>query len=283
MTSPDLISFDPSTGAELWRGPAGDADAAVRAARAAFPAWATAPLDARLAIIARYRDLVRERAAPFARLIAQETGKPLWDAAAEVNSVATKIDISIEAYNARTGTRVAEIAAGRQAVRHKPHGVLAVLGPYNFPAHLPNGHIVPALIAGNTVVFKPSEHTPATAAHMADLWREAGLPPGVLGVVQGAANEGRAVASHPDIDGLLFTGSAATGHALARAFAETPPQDPRARNGRQQPAHRLGRARHRSRRRDRRAIGLSQQRPALHLRAPPDRPRRRSPRADRGR
>ena len=222
MTSPDLISFDPSTGAELWRGPAGDADAAVRAARAAFPPWATAPLDARLAIIARYRDLVRERAAPFARLIAQETGKPLWDATAEVNSVAAKVDISIEAYNARTGTRVVEIPAGRQAVRHKPHGVLAVLGPYNFPAHLPNGHIVPALIAGNTVVFKPSEHTPATAAHMADLWREAGLPPGVLGVVQGAANEGRAVASHPDTDGLLFTGSATTGHALARAFADTP-------------------------------------------------------------
>ena len=222
MTSPDLISFDPSTGAELWRGPAGDADAAVRAARAAFPAWATAPLDARLAIIARYRDLVRERAAPFARLIAQETGKPLWDATAEVNSVAAKVDISVEAYHARTGTRVAEIAAGRQAVRHKPHGVLAVLGPYNFPAHLPNGHIVPALIAGNTVVFKPSEHTPATAAHMAELWREAGLPPGVLGVVQGAANEGREVASHPDIDGLLFTGSATTGHALARAFADTP-------------------------------------------------------------
>jgi len=218
----ELYSFDPSTGAELWRGPHGDADAAVRAARAAFPGWATASLDLRLAVIARYRDLVRERAGPFAELIARETGKPLWDAQAEVASVAAKVDISVEAYHARTGTRVGEVAAGRQAVRHKPHGVLAVLGPYNFPAHLPNGHIVPALIAGNTLVFKPSEQTPAVAEQMAALWAKAGLPPGVLNVVQGGADEGRAVAAHPGIDGLLFTGSATTGFALHRAFAGAP-------------------------------------------------------------
>ena len=222
MSPPELVSYEPATGAELWRGPHGDAGAAVAAARSAFPAWATAPLDARLAIIERYRDLVRADAGAFADLIARETGKPRWDAAAEVGSVAAKVDISIEAYYARTGTRVGEVAAGRQAVRHKPHGVLGVLGPYNFPAHLPNGHIVPALIAGNTVVFKPSELTPAVAEHMAALWAKAGLPEGVLGVVQGAADEGRAVASHPGIDGLLFTGSATTGYALARAFADAP-------------------------------------------------------------
>jgi succinylglutamic semialdehyde dehydrogenase len=110
----------------------------------------------------------------------------------------------------------------RQVVRHKPHGVLAVLGPYNFPAHLPNGHIVPALLAGNGVVFKPSELTPAVAAFMVDCWREAGLPDGLLGLVQGAGDTGRALAGHPDIDGLLFTGSASTGAALHRQFADTP-------------------------------------------------------------
>ena len=219
---PELASHDPSNGTLIWSGPHGDADAAVRAARAAFPAWATAPLDTRLAVVTRYRDLVRTRAAPFAEVIARETGKPLWDAAGEVASVAAKVDISIEAYHARTGTRVTEIAAGRQAVRHKPHGVLAVLGPYNFPAHLPNGHIVPALIAGDTIVFKPSEQTPAVAEHMATLWRDAGLPPGVLNLVQGTANEGRALASHAGIDGLLFTGSATTGFALHQAFAGAP-------------------------------------------------------------
>lgn len=222
----ELVSLDPSTGEVVWRGEEGDADAAVRTARAAFPDWANAGLDARLAVVTRYRDLVRERAEPFARLIARETGKPFWDAKGEVASVAAKVDISIEAYHARTGTRVDEVAAGqnplRQAVRHKPHGVLGVLGPYNFPAHLPNGHIVPALIAGNTVVLKPSEQTPAVAEHMAALWTEAGLPSGVLNVVQGAGNAGRAVAGHPDIDGLLFTGSAATGFAIHQAFAGAP-------------------------------------------------------------
>jgi len=222
VSPPELVSYEPATGAELWRGPHGDAGAAVAAARSAFPAWATAPLEARLAVIERYRDLVRADAGAFADLIARETGKPRWDAAAEAGSVAAKVDISIEAYHARTGTRVGEVAAGRQAVRHKPHGVLGVLGPYNFPAHLPNGHIVPALIAGNTVVFKPSELTPAVAEHMAGLWARAGLPEGVLTVVQGAADEGRALAAHADIDGLLFTGSATTGYALARAFADAP-------------------------------------------------------------
>ncbi len=222
MSPPDLVSYEAATGAELWRGPHGDANAAVNAARAAFPAWATAPLEARLEVIHRYRDLVRANAPAFADIIARETGKPHWDAAAEVNSVAGKVDISVEAYHARTGTRIGEVAAGRQAVRHKPHGVLAVLGPYNFPAHLPNGHIVPALIAGNTVVLKPSELTPATAEHMGALWAQAGLPDGVLNIVQGAAHEGRALASHADIDGLLFTGAATTGYALARAFAATP-------------------------------------------------------------
>lgn len=222
MSRSELVSYDPATGELVWRGPGGDVDAAVRAARAAFPAWANAGLDARLAMVRRYRDLVRAGADAFARLIARETGKPLWDAAAEVASVAAKVDISIEAYLARTGTRVGAVAAGRQAVRHKPHGVLGVLGPYNFPAHLPNGHIVPALLAGNTVVLKPSEQTPAVAEHMAALWAEAGLHVGVLNIVQGAGDVGRAVARHLDLDGLLFTGSAATGFAIHRAFAGAP-------------------------------------------------------------
>ena len=133
MSLPELVSHEPATGIELWRGSHGDVRAAVAAARAAFPAWATTPLEARIGVVQQYRDLVRADAGAFADLIARETGKPLWDATAEVNSVAAKVDISIEAYHARTGTRVGEVAAGRQAVRHKPHGVLGVLGPYNFP------------------------------------------------------------------------------------------------------------------------------------------------------
>jgi succinylglutamic semialdehyde dehydrogenase len=225
MPQPDLVSTDPCTGAEVWRGPQADAaavDAAVAAARAAFPDWARRPLSERVALCEAYRDTVRARADDFAALIARETGKPLWETKTEVASVAAKVDISVQAHADRTGTRTGEAQGVRQVVRHKPHGVLAVLGPYNFPAHLPNGHIVPALIAGNTIVFKPSELTPAVAAFMAECWAAAGLPKGVLNLVQGAGDTGRLLAGHPGIDGLLFTGSATTGAALHRQFADAP-------------------------------------------------------------
>jgi len=222
MSLSELISTDPCTGETLWAGRAGDVDAAVGAARAAAPGWARTSLDDRIAAARRFKAVVTERADALATLIARETGKPLWEARTEAASVAAKVDISVTAHAERTGTRRGETAGVRQTLRHKPHGVLAVLGPYNFPAHLPNGHIVPALIAGNTVVFKPSEQTPAVAAAMADCWAAAGLPPGVLSVVQGGGETGRALAGHADIDGLLFTGSATTGAALARQFAVMP-------------------------------------------------------------
>lgn len=214
-------SLEPATGALLWEGEAGDVTAAVARARAALPAWATTRLEDRIALAQAFKAVVTERAEAFARLIARETGKPYWETKTEVASVAAKVDISITAQAERAGSRSGEVGGVRQALRHKPHGVLAVLGPYNFPAHLPNGHIVPALLAGNTIVFKPSEQTPAVAEFMAECWHAAGLPEGVLNIVQGGGDTGRALAA-ADIDGLLFTGSAHVGAALARQFAETP-------------------------------------------------------------
>ena len=214
-------STDPCTGAVIWQGAAGDTGAAVAAARAAAPGWALTPLATRIAVAQAFKAVVTTRADAFARLIASETGKPLWETRTEVASVAAKVDISITAQAERAGSRTGEVSGARQVLRHKPHGVLAVLGPYNFPAHLPNGHIVPALLAGNTIVFKPSELTPAVADFMADCWAAAGLPPGVLTLLHGGGDTGRALAA-ADIDGLLFTGSAHVGAALARQFAETP-------------------------------------------------------------
>ncbi|QYE35830.1 succinylglutamate-semialdehyde dehydrogenase [Polymorphobacter sp. PAMC 29334] len=214
-------STDPCTGDIVWQGPAGEPAAAVAAARAAFPGWSATTLDERIAAAHRFAAVVGERAEDFAVLIARETGKPLWETRTEVASVRAKVDISITAQAERAGTRSGTVAGVRQVLRHKPHGVVAVLGPYNFPAHLPNGHIVPALLAGNTVVFKPSELTPAVADFMAACWDAAGLPPGVLNVVHGGGETGKALAA-ADIDGLLFTGSPRTGAALARQFAETP-------------------------------------------------------------
>jgi succinylglutamic semialdehyde dehydrogenase len=222
MSASELESIDPCTGETVWRGAAGNVDAAVAKARKALPGWAAAGLDARIAQARSFQDVVRDQADQFAALIATETGKPLWETKTEVASVIAKVDISITAQAERAGERSGEVAGVRQALRHKPHGVMGVLGPYNFPAHLPNGHIVPALLAGNTIVFKPSELTPAVGEFMAQCWTTAGLPDGVINVVQGAGDTGRALAGHDGLDGLLFTGSATTGAHLARQFAETP-------------------------------------------------------------
>jgi succinylglutamic semialdehyde dehydrogenase len=212
----EIISHEPATGAELWRGPIGNADAEVEAARGGWAAWAALPLTVRIETMRRFGNVVRQRHEQFADLLARETGKPLWEARTEIDTVIAKVDISVTAYAERTAQRRLDAPMGsRMALRHKPHGVLAVLGPYNFPAHLPNGHIVPALLAGNAVVFKPSEKTPATGAFLIDCYRAAGVPEACVRLLLGGPAEGKALAEHADIDGLLFTGSARNGIAVA--------------------------------------------------------------------
>jgi succinylglutamic semialdehyde dehydrogenase len=221
--SKTIVSTEPATGAQLWSGDPGDAAAEVAAARAAQPAWADHSVTYRTEALRRFANVVRAREGEFADLIARETGKPFWEARTEVTAVINKVDISVSAYLERTPQRRLEAAMGDKiAVKHKPHGVLGVLGPYNFPAHLPNGHIVPALIAGNAVVFKPSEKTPATGELLVKCFHEARIPEGVVRLLIGGPDEGRALASEPGIDGLLFTGSARAGKALHRQFADMP-------------------------------------------------------------
>ena len=218
-----LVSTEPATAEELWSGKVGDAATEVAAARAAWPEWASQPLAFRTETLRRFANVVRKKEAEFAELIARETGKPFWEARTEVAAVVNKVDISITAYAERTPMRRLEAALGNKiAVRHKPHGVLAVLGPYNFPAHLPNGHIVPALLAGNAVVFKPSEKTPASGEFLVKCFHEGGIPEGALRLLIGGPEEGRALAGEPGIDGLLFTGSARAGLSLHRQFADMP-------------------------------------------------------------
>ena len=219
----NLVSTEPASGAVLWSGEIGDAAAEVAAARAAWPEWAAHSLAYRIETLRRFANFVRKHADAFAETIARETGKPLWEAKTEVGAVVNKVEISINSYADRTPQKKLEAALGSKvAIRHKPHGVLAVLGPFNFPAHLPNGHIVPALIAGNTVVFKPSEKTPASGAFLIDCYREAGVPEGAIRLLIGGPEEGKALASQPGIDGLLFTGSVRAGASLHKQFADTP-------------------------------------------------------------
>lgn len=221
--SATLTSIEPATGAQLWQGTASDVEAEVARARAAWPRWAAQPIAFRIETLRRFVNVVRANEEALADLIARETGKPLWDARTEVTAVMNKVDISVASFSERTGQRRLEAAMGaRQSVRHKPHGVMAVLGPYNFPAHLPNGHIVPALLAGNGVVFKPSEKTPAVGEMLVRFYHEAGVPEDVVRLVLGGPDEGKALAAHPDVGGILFTGSAQTGIAINRQFATNP-------------------------------------------------------------
>ena len=197
-------------------------DGAVKAARDAFDSWSDLSFEARLEIVKRFAEVLKENSEELALAIAQETGKPLWETRTEAGAMVGKIAISEKAYQERTGVVENPMPVGRAVIRHKAHGVVAVFGPYNFPGHLPNGHIVPALLAGNTVIFKPSELTPKVAELTLKLWQQAGLPAGVINLVQGEVETGKALASHAGIDGLFFTGSSRTGHLLHEQYAGQP-------------------------------------------------------------
>ena len=221
----ELVTVDPSTGRQTWSSNESNEEDVARAAKCArdrFEDWALTPLAERIAVCTRFRDLLKEHTEELAAIIAEEVGKPLWEARTEVATMANKIDISVQSYGARTGESNTKVADGNAVLRHRPHGVFAVYGPYNFPGHLPNGHIVPALIAGNTVVFKPSEYAPRTAVKTVELWEKAGLPKGVLNLVNGGRNTGIALGANQQIDGVLFTGSSQTGAALHKQFGGQP-------------------------------------------------------------
>lgn len=220
-----LQSLDPVSQAVLWQGQGASAaqvDAAVAAAREAFSLWAAHSLDGRIAVLERFAACLKTRADEVAQAIGEETGKPLWEAVTEVTSMINKVAISIQSYRERTGEKSSPLGDATAVLRHKPHGVVAVFGPYNFPGHLPNGHIVPALLAGNCVLFKPSELTPRVAELTVQCWIEAGLPEGVLSLLQGGRETGAALAGHSGIDGLFFTGSSRTGNLLHAQFAGRP-------------------------------------------------------------
>lgn len=223
MLAGELTSTEPATGAVIWQGPAGDAAAEVAAARAAWPDWAARPLAFRAETLRRFANLVRARADMITDQIARETGKPLWDARSEAEAVLARVDAAIAAYGERTGQRRLEGNLGvRSALRHKPHGVLAVISQSSFPVQQAADHVIPALLAGNAVVLKPSEHSPAAAHVLIAMLIEAGVPEGVARWLPGGPETGRALAADPGIDGLLFSGSTTVGLGLARQFAEMP-------------------------------------------------------------
>lgn len=221
----EFNSTCPVDESNVWSGNAAtttQVNDAFAAARTAFGPWWNKSSEQRIEIAVRFRDNVAAAADELTELISRETGKPLWEAKTEAGAVAAKVDLSIQAFHDRRDTTSIEVGTMNAITRYKPHGVCAVLGPFNFPAHLPNGHIVPALITGNTVVFKPSEITPAVGAWMVEKWMESGLPAGVLNLVQGARDVGEAIANNPQLDGLFFTGSSVAGTAIHKTMAPHP-------------------------------------------------------------
>ncbi|NAZ93859.1 succinylglutamate-semialdehyde dehydrogenase [Vibrio toranzoniae] len=220
-----MTSVSPYNNEVVWQGDSAtpaQVESAVAAAREAFLVWKKLSFAEREAIVLKFAEKVKENSEEVAQIIAKETGKPIWETRTEAGAMAGKIAISIRAYHERTGEASREAPGNQIVLRHRPLGVMAVFGPYNFPGHLPNGHIVPALLSGNTVVFKPSEQTPWTGEFAMKLWQEAGLPAGVINLVQGAKETGIALADAKGLDGVLFTGSANTGHILHRQFAGQP-------------------------------------------------------------
>ncbi len=220
-----MTSLDPVYQTKLWTGKSAndqDLEQAMVCAHQAQPLWAATPLNARMEILTRYQSLLKAHLPTLIHALSEETGKPLWEAQTEVQGAIQKLEPSLDAYHTRTGSKSIATSFGKAHLDHRPIGVLGLLGPFNFPLHIPNAQMIPALIAGNAVLFKPSEHTPRMGELLVRLMLDAGLPPGVLSLIQGNGSIGAALAQHPGLNGLFFTGSYQTGISLHQAFAGHP-------------------------------------------------------------
>lgn len=219
-----FTSLDPAYNKVLWEGNSASVaqvEQAVAAAEKALPQWCGLTIDERIAYLRKFRDIVEKNVDELTRAISAEVGKPLWEAATEAKSVVAKLELSLISYDDRTGIHKKAIAGGEVITCHKPHGVVAILGPFNFPAHIPNGQIIPALLAGNTIVLKPSEYTPQVADLFMHYWEQVGLPAGVLNMVQGAGDVGQCLIEQP-VNAVFFTGSYATGKHIHEHFGAKP-------------------------------------------------------------
>lgn len=219
-----FASINPSNGEKVYEANAASGEqvnSAYIAAQKAFNSWSQKTRAQRIEIINKYAECLKTRADEIALAIAKDTGKPMWECKTEAATMVGKIALSVRAYDERTGEFEKPTAFGSLALTHAPFGVMAALGPFNFPGHLPNGHIVPALLAGNTIVFKPSELAPSVSILMADAFAEAGLPDGCVNVVNGGRDTGAAVLGG-NLNGVLFTGSATTGCYIHKLFGGRP-------------------------------------------------------------
>jgi succinylglutamic semialdehyde dehydrogenase len=197
-------------------------DEAVIDAKKGFQVWRSYSLEKRLEYLERLKTSLQKREKEIATAISLESGKAFWESTVEAQALASKIDITreislpmmkqMEGFGRQTSS---------SEFRFHPHGICAVYGPFNFPLHLAHGHIVPALMMGNVVLFKPSEYTNASASLYSQAFEEAGFPSGVYQCVLGGAQLGENISRHPDVDAIFFTGSALVGRKITEASFET--------------------------------------------------------------
>jgi succinylglutamic semialdehyde dehydrogenase len=222
---PKLYAQNPATGEIVWEGNHAilpEILQAIHHARGAFENWSSISWEKRKNYLKNFAKQVQENSEKISERISIETGKPLWESALEVESMFAKVENTIQAFKDRCRDTFTEASGIGTATRYKPHGTLAILSPFNFPGHLPGSHILPALLSGNTIVFKPSERTPGVAQLLMELWQASDLPPGVLNLIQGGRETGALLLQQQKLDGVLFTGSVTTGKTIAKMFSETP-------------------------------------------------------------
>ena len=218
-------SFNPADNKIIWEGnyaSISQVRGAIKSANKAFPQWNKIGLKSRLVIIKKFYSLLESKKEEIKNLIQLETGKESKDSLSEVGASIGKYQNSLNAFHERTGNSSMPLGANIQITNHRPHGILNVIGPFNFPFHLPNGHITPALIAGNVIILKPSEHTPLVGELMIKLWHEAGIPEGVISLLHGSKDVVRSLAKDPHTNGLLFTGSHIAGMSLSKLMSNYP-------------------------------------------------------------
>lgn len=215
-----MRTINPATGDVIWEGVEATPKDIDNAINSASQEWRNLTVDERYQYLIRYQKRLSENREKLAEAISKEVGKPLWESKSEVDAMIAKIPISYEAFQERCRHVETTVSQGQSIRRHKPRGLVAVFGPFNFPGHLPNGHIVPALLAGNTILFKPSEQACLVANEMLRCFED--LPQGVLQLVLGGKNVGQILSNHPKIDALFFTGSVETGLILLKDGAPHP-------------------------------------------------------------
>ncbi len=217
--------FNPSTGEVIAKSPCctmEEVEAAIAAAKAAYPAWRDTPVKKRADLMFKLRELIEANVEELTLLLATEHGKTWAEAAGDVLKAKEMVELACSAPSLLMGESLMDTSVGYDTTLYRePMGVFAGIAPWNFPAMIPMGWMAPlAIVCGNTYVLKPASSTPMTSLKMAELYKEAGFPDGVLNIVPCSRNEAELLLTHPDIQGVTFVGSTSVGlHVYSTAAA----------------------------------------------------------------